>query len=588
MPLRSDLLDPLLAPISDEAPSGTAVRDEPVWEQIREARREELDVDQGDWQRARKVAEPALVLKLATPLLAERTKDLQLAAWWTEAMLRRDGLAGLRDGVALLDGLLARFWETLHPEIEDGDASLRAGPLDFVALKLLDHVRATSVDRAGHTLFQYEAAALAGDERAAAQDDGRAEARAALAERDQPLLDTILESVATTPKAWYREQLAVIDETIATLHALSARCDALLADEAPNWARLVDVLSSAQRVHTALLAKRLETDPDPVDEEAGDAADAAGTVTAAVDDGPMAPVPTSAADAEQRVIASARFLRKANLADPVPYALLRALRWQPLRAATAGDGAPPPELLHAPTTAERAKLKQLALAQRHEAVLEGVEELVARVPGAAWLDAQRFALDATLALGPDVAPVHHALRTALRQLLADCPRLPHAMLLDDSPVANAETVAWLERDGYLSQASELAPLEGLPPTSRRPLLERARAEAAGGRLDRGIAVLMADLARERSERARFLRRVELLTMLVEAGRADVAMPLVEQMLGSVDEHKLDDWEDGDVVARALVLACRAIDATDGDRRQRDALYERICRLDPVAALALGS
>ena len=585
MPPRHDLLDPLLAPIAGENPAGRSVRDDPVWEQIKEARREELDVEQGDWQRARKVADHALVLKLAGATLAERSKDLQLAAWWTEAALKRDGLAGLRDGVALLHGLVTTFWDHVFPEVEDGDVVVRAGPIDYVALKLLDPLRATPIDGARHALFDYEAAALAGDEAT-----GDRAARAALVQRDRPLLEAILEGVDATPKAWYRAQRALVDETLADIAALDAIGDERFGDEAPAWGRLRDALGAIARTLDALLARRLAHDPDPVDEEAA-GAEAEETPAAAVageGTGPLAPQPTSAADAEQRVVAAARWLRTANRADPVPYGLLRALRWQPLRAAATADGVPPATMLLAPATAERAKVKSLHLEQRHEAVLDAVEELLARPAGGAWLDAQRLALDAALALGPEFAPVHHALRTALRQLLADCPRLPWATLLDDSPVANAETLAWLERDGFLAQASEPPALEGLPPTARRPLLERARAEAAGGRLDRGIAVLMADLARERSERARFLRRIEILTLLLDAGRADVAMPIVEEMLEVADTHKLDAWEDGDVLARALVLACRAIDATDGDRRDREKLYLRICRLDPVAALALGS
>jgi type VI secretion system protein ImpA len=182
------------------------------------------------------------------------------------------------------------------------------------------------------------------------------------------------------------------------------------------------------------------------------------------------------------------------------------------------------------------------------------------------------------------------MRTALRQLLTDFPRLPHAMLLDDTPVANAETIAWLDRSGLLQAArgGDVPPLEGMPTVPHRPMLERARAEASGGRLDRGVALLMSDAGRERSERARFLRRLELVTMLVDAGRAEIGMPIVEELLEQLDSHKLEAWEDGGVVAQALVLACRAIDATDGDKRRRGELYLRICRLDPIAALALGA
>ncbi len=66
----------------------------------------------------------------AVQLLSESTKDLEVAAWLTEALLRTGGIAGLGDGLALLNGLIVNFW---HAELwpapdEDGDES-RLGAL---------------------------------------------------------------------------------------------------------------------------------------------------------------------------------------------------------------------------------------------------------------------------------------------------------------------------------------------------------------------------------------------------------------------------------------------------------------------------
>ena len=82
MPLRDDLLNP----IPGENPSGANLKYAPVYDQIKEARREEDDVEQGVWQRARKTADYPLVVKLASEALATKTKDVQVAAWLTEAI----------------------------------------------------------------------------------------------------------------------------------------------------------------------------------------------------------------------------------------------------------------------------------------------------------------------------------------------------------------------------------------------------------------------------------------------------------------------------------------------------------------------
>src|SRR5437660_1285963 len=132
MPLREDLL----VPIAGDNPSGADVRYDTkllLYDKIKEARRQDDDLAQGDWQHERKVADYSQVVKLAQEALAVRTKDLQLAAWLSEAMLHTEGFSGLRQGLRLCHGLLSSFWETLYPPIEDGDLELRTAPLEWLA-----------------------------------------------------------------------------------------------------------------------------------------------------------------------------------------------------------------------------------------------------------------------------------------------------------------------------------------------------------------------------------------------------------------------------------------------------------------------
>src|SRR5579875_2001867 len=138
------LPDNLLNPIPGPNPSGESLRYTPVskqdptffYDKIKEARREEEELEQGEWQHEVKKADSALVIKLATDALANRSKDLQIAAWLAEALLRKHRFAGFQEGLDLLRGLLENFWETLYPELEDGDAELRAAPLEWVGTRL--------------------------------------------------------------------------------------------------------------------------------------------------------------------------------------------------------------------------------------------------------------------------------------------------------------------------------------------------------------------------------------------------------------------------------------------------------------------
>jgi type VI secretion system protein ImpA len=53
--------------------------------------------------------------------LLQRSKDLRVATYLTLALLKMDGLPGLRDGLALLRALLERFWDHLYPQLDPDD-----------------------------------------------------------------------------------------------------------------------------------------------------------------------------------------------------------------------------------------------------------------------------------------------------------------------------------------------------------------------------------------------------------------------------------------------------------------------------------
>jgi type VI secretion system protein ImpA len=55
--------------------------------------------------------------------LFARTKDLAVAVRLGEALLRIDGMPGLRDGLAVINGLLARYWEQVHPQLDPSDGN---------------------------------------------------------------------------------------------------------------------------------------------------------------------------------------------------------------------------------------------------------------------------------------------------------------------------------------------------------------------------------------------------------------------------------------------------------------------------------
>jgi type VI secretion system protein ImpA len=72
------------------------------------------------------------IVQLATQTLAGKSKDLLLAAYLTEAMLKVHSFAGLRDSLLLFRELVGKCWDRLLPAIEDGDVEVRAGPFNLL------------------------------------------------------------------------------------------------------------------------------------------------------------------------------------------------------------------------------------------------------------------------------------------------------------------------------------------------------------------------------------------------------------------------------------------------------------------------
>jgi type VI secretion system protein ImpA len=587
----------LLDPIPGDNPSGAYLRYEPIYDQIKEARREDDDLPQGDWQTDRKTADPALVIRLATDALTKKTKDLQLAAWLTEALLRRDGFGGLEQGLRLCHQLVVQYWDTLYPELEDGDAEMRAAPLEWIGLKLDTAVRLAGLNADHHSLLDYRVSRRVPTKEEAESDSVKQEVRTAAIADGKVTPEDFEASFLATSKEWYRTLVAHLDGAAAALIELDSACAERFGHVAPSFMALRDALKEVRQLAGQLFARKLELEPDAADDTNGISLSAAiseagvesGAPAAAGGParGGMPAAPRSREESALWIAAAAAQVRRERPTDPTAYLILRGLRWGELRA---DGGTIDPRLLAAPQTDVRTRLRGLLLDNRWPELLDAGEEVMAGPQGRGWLDLQRYALTACDALGAEYDAVRQAIRGTLRSLLADLPDLPSMTLMDDSPTANAETQAWLREEGLLDGEPEAdAPVPGDRPrrTSRRDPFDVARERAAAGDARGAMELLMREAMQEKSARARFLRRAQAAELMVSAGLDAVALPMLRELVEQIETHRLEEWEAGETVAHPLGLLHRCATRLGSDEVDRHDLYVRICRLDPVQAIRLG-
>jgi type VI secretion system protein ImpA len=605
MPLRDDLLNP----IPGENPSGANLRYAPVYDKIKEARREDDDAPQGEWAYERKVADWKQVIKLAGEALATQSKDLQLAAWLTEAALRTEGFPGLLAGLKLLQALVENFWETLYPELEDGDAEMRTAPLDWVGSKsgsgpggrrLDQAVYEVGITRSGLNWFQFKQSRQVGYEADAAATNEKAEARAQAIAEGKVTGEDFDSAFAATPKAFYVESKQSLDECLEAIETLSGACEPKFGDAQPGFSGLRGALEEVRSTVNSLLQKKRELEPDeepaaePAPEEAAveeEAAEAGAAAAPASTRKTVSAEPADKDDACTRVAVVAKYLRREDPYSPAPYLLLRGLRWGELRA---GGDSPSLELLAPPATQVRQELKRLAVEGNWADLIEAAENAMALPCGRAWLDLQRYAVKALDEYGyPAIA---NAIRSEVRSLVADLPQLPRWTLADDTPTANAETQAWLKEvltpaqavNGFAAppsmeetKSSENGTGVEAPPDAFQVAMNAARS----GDVQLAVEVLSREIAHERSGRARFQRKIQLAQICMSAGHEAIAYPILNEMADEIEQRKLEEWEASEVLAHPLALLYRCMNQLDGDPEAKRKLYARICRLDPVQALA---
>ena len=605
MPLRDDLLNP----IAGDNPSGANLRYEKVYDQIKEARTEDDEsIPSGAWARTIKRADFNLVIKLAGDALANKSKDLQLAAWLTEAHVKKEGIGLIQPCLKLFQDLQEQFWDTLYPLIEDDDKGMRAVPIEWAANRVSTILREAPITRDGLNYYQFRESRAIGYEADAQYNDAKTQAREQAIADGKPTAEDFDKSFNATPKSWYVQMEAAFQSSLETMEALQVYCEDKYGDDGPGFSKLRTALEEVGQVVTALLNDKRKAEPDApppeeIVEEPEPEPEVAAEAEASSEAGPparakpsksMSAEPADKDDAFARVQACARFLQRDNPASPVPYLLQAALRFGETREA---GGWPAWDFLAPPPTEKRQNLKRLASESNWSELLAEAIAAAGEPSGRGWLDVQRYIWKASYESSYTV--ITASVIATLQALLKDMPEIPTWTLSDDTPTANPETQRWLEEmvipkppepvvvevqsqpEPAVYQPSQPASQEAgeAPPD----VLDTARELMARGHLPQALQLLMRDAAQQPSGRARFLRRLQMAQLCVGAGQGKVAFPVLEELVKEIDQRQLEEWEATDMIAPPLALLLRCLDASENGG-MRESVFARLCRIDPIAAM----
>lgn len=126
-------IEALMQPIPGISPAGQDMSYAPVFDQIRDARRQDdPSLAMGDWEVALKVADWPSVIRLCEQTLCYHSKDLQLLVWYAEALVRVRGVEGACVGLQAIASWLRDYWESGFPVLDPQYLDERIGKLEWL------------------------------------------------------------------------------------------------------------------------------------------------------------------------------------------------------------------------------------------------------------------------------------------------------------------------------------------------------------------------------------------------------------------------------------------------------------------------
>lgn len=330
----------ILQPISEANPSGENLQYAGLYDEIREARRADKDLPQGQWQTELKIADYGQVINLAVPALEAQTKDLQIAAWLSESLIKEYGFAGLRDSFKLLSSLQETFWETVFPEIDEGDMEGRANALEWMDAQGAFAVKGAKITGGeGCSYLDFEDSKRFDipeniDTLDSADQQKFRELQAQAEKENRVTADRWRKAKAASRRAFYEELFFVLEECRTEFKELNRVIEEKFErNQMPGTTNLQKALDDIHTIVKKLLEDKRAEEPDAADSAATEVSEIDTGVTNGANGGAKAATATAAGaiqnrqDAIKRLADLAEFFRKTEPHSPVSYLVQRAVNW---------------------------------------------------------------------------------------------------------------------------------------------------------------------------------------------------------------------------------------------------------------------
>lgn len=509
------------SPVSESSPAGADAKYEPEYEALTAEIGKLSSVSRSSpisWQA---VADNGAVI------LAQKSKDISVAAYMAVALIHTDGAQGFLDGVKLLRGICENFWDDAFPP--KAKLRRRLNAYEWWHERALEQLR----------------------------KDGQPPVSAALsAEMTEAIgeLDSLIGGLMDEA-----QPLRDIKEAI--------RAIPLLPEEKPKEPE-----------------PQAAPEPEPLREEPAPQPQ----LQAAPEPPRPAPSPAPAPQAAQTGDTAAALSAFVEAARNYAYALRAEapsnyLAWQLPRVALWGKiAALPPDdgtgqTMVPPPDMDRVEAAERLLAGKNWLkAATAADDLFQSYP--LCIDLQRIADEALANLGPSFAAARARLRAETAAFVGRLPGLTALSYDGGIPFVSPATRAWLDELAHDGQSGGTA--GGGRADRIDEVIAEARETLAAG--DAAGALRKLEEAHGASAAGNVRLRAEELHLLCSQREAKTAAALARALAREIEQSGLAKLEP-DIAVEAMTAACRALDLA-GDTEGAEALREKTAAIKPSAVL----
>ena len=304
----------LLAPIDPQQPCGQSMREQPVYQQIKQARQgDDPSLPRGHWEHELKRPNWQQVSQLSLEALQHSSKDLQLAIWLLEAQVHCHGFAGIAPMLYLIEQLCQQYWPSVHPQMIDGDIEYRTNVLRWLNDRLLPCIRMLPLN-------QDQTAPLTWS--AIEQAHRNEQLKHSLADHELEGLqwDDCIERLTLTDTAWLGQLQHDMACALYSIDHLVQTLDHCCGDETPSLGHLQALLQDIEQLLLGEWHRRGELGPGDINAQGEHAS---------IPSDPVAPSELlhSRMQAYAQIEQIAQFLQYIEPHSPVPFLLQRCVQW---------------------------------------------------------------------------------------------------------------------------------------------------------------------------------------------------------------------------------------------------------------------